>query len=174
MSILHRFKSISTFVFSVDGVLTDGALYLNSSPGFGRRVHTKDGYALAMAVTRGYRVVFISSGRTESVIPFLDHLGVKTVFMGIADKHQKLRQWLDQQGVDCKDVLYMGDDEPDHAAMKSVGLACAPADAPASIKAIAHYISLCKGGDGCVRDVIEKVLTLNHHWDSATDLRPPA
>jgi 3-deoxy-D-manno-octulosonate 8-phosphate phosphatase (KDO 8-P phosphatase) len=78
-------------------------------------------------------------------------------------------RYVTSQQLAWSQVLYMGDDIPDLKTMQMVGLACCPADAVPEIKAIAHYISPIKGGEGCVRDVIEKVLKLNQHWAADDD-----
>jgi 3-deoxy-D-manno-octulosonate 8-phosphate phosphatase (KDO 8-P phosphatase) len=95
----------------------------------------------------------------------LIYLGIKDIFLDIHDKVAVLRQYAQDHGLDEKDMLYMGDDIPDYHPMQFVGLACAPADAAPEIRHIAAYISSFNGGKGCVRDVIEKVLKLNGHWE---------
>jgi 3-deoxy-D-manno-octulosonate 8-phosphate phosphatase (KDO 8-P phosphatase) len=85
--------------------------------------------------------------------------------MQVADKKEQLKQYVKKQGLEWKQVLFMGDDIPDYDAMQMAGISCAPADAVPAIRDIAKYISPCKGGEGCARDVIEKVLKLNDHWE---------
>src|SRR5271163_1999321 len=105
MNILNRFKSVSTFVFSIDGVLTDGALYTSGSGEFSSRMHTKDIHALSMAVTKGYQVLFISAGSGRFVSSYLGNLGIGIVFTEKLDKQQCLQQWLQQQRVAWINVL---------------------------------------------------------------------
>jgi 3-deoxy-D-manno-octulosonate 8-phosphate phosphatase (KDO 8-P phosphatase) len=126
---------------------------------------TRDGYSLQLAVKNGYRVVVISGGLSEGVRQRLLFLGIKDIFLDIHDKVAVLQQYARDHGLDEKDMLYMGDDIPDYHPMQYVGLACAPADAAPEIRHIAAYISSFNGGQGCVRDVIEKVLKLNGHWE---------
>jgi 3-deoxy-D-manno-octulosonate 8-phosphate phosphatase (KDO 8-P phosphatase) len=168
MSILDQFKQVKTFVFDVDGVLTDGTLLVFENE-FIRRMHIKDGFALQLAVKKGYRVAVISGSNSGPVTARLNKLGVQDVFMQVTHKKEKLSEYIQQHGLSWKETLFMGDDIPDYEVMQLVGMPCAPADAVAEIKGIAKYISTVPGGMGCVRDVIEKVLKLNDHWELSTD-----
>ena len=165
MSVLEKFKSIRTFVFDVDGVMTDGSVLVYETGEQVRRMSTRDGYSLQLAIKKGYRVVIISGGASEGIRLRLQYLGIRDIFLNIHDKVDVLRQYALEHHLDEKDMLYMGDDIPDYAPMNYVGLACAPADAAPEINHIAGYISSFGGGQGCVRDVIEKVLKLNGHWE---------
>jgi 3-deoxy-D-manno-octulosonate 8-phosphate phosphatase (KDO 8-P phosphatase) len=170
MSVLQLFKPITTFVFDVDGVLTDGSLLVFDNGEQVRRMNTKDGYALQLAIKKGYRIAVISGGLAEGVRIRLNKLGVLDVFMQVENKKEKLGIYLQEHGLKWEEVLFMGDDIPDYAAMRAAGLSCAPADAASSIRYIARYISPVKGGEGCARDVIEKVLKLNDHWELDTSV----
>lgn len=165
MSVLEKFKSIRTFVFDVDGVMTDGNVIVYETGEQVRRMNTRDGYSLQLAVRKGYRVVVISGGSSEGVRQRLLYLGIQDIFLQVHDKVKVLEDFAKEHGLNEQDMLYMGDDIPDLLAMRHVGLACAPADAAPEIRHIAAYISSFNGGQGCVRDVIEKVLKLNGHWD---------
>jgi 3-deoxy-D-manno-octulosonate 8-phosphate phosphatase (KDO 8-P phosphatase) len=168
MSILEKFKSIRTFVFDVDGVMTDGSVQLYETGEQVRRMNTRDGYSLQLAIRKGYRILVISGALSEGVRQRLRYLGIEDIFLDIHDKVAVLRQYAKDHGLETGDMLYMGDDIPDYLPMQFVGLACAPADAAPEIRHIAAYISSFNGGQGCVRDVIEKVLKLNGHWDLNT------
>lgn len=170
MSILDQFKQITTFVFDVDGVLTDGTLFVFDDGQFVRRMNIKDGFALQLAVKKGYRVVIISGGASDAVTQRLNRLGINDVFMQVTDKKGKLTEYVKQHNLKWNEVMFMGDDIPDYEVMKEVGLSCAPADAATEIKQIANYISLLPGGQGCAREVIEKVLKLNNNWELHTDV----
>jgi 3-deoxy-D-manno-octulosonate 8-phosphate phosphatase (KDO 8-P phosphatase) len=165
MSVLEKFKSIRTFVFDVDGVMTDGSVMVFESGEQVRRMSTRDGYCLQLAVKKGYRVLVISGGNSEGVRQRLLYLGIHDIFLDVHDKVEVLDRYAREHGLDEKDMLYMGDDIPDYGPMQHVGLACAPSDAAPEIRHIAAYISSFGGGQGCVRDVIEKVLKLNGHWE---------
>jgi 3-deoxy-D-manno-octulosonate 8-phosphate phosphatase (KDO 8-P phosphatase) len=168
---LEKFKHITTFVFDIDGVLTDGSVLVLPGGVMARKMNIKDGYALQLAVKRGYHVVIISGGKSVEVKERLSKLGVKEVWMEVENKSAVLQQFMEQHHLAKEKVLYMGDDIPDLAVMKLAGLACCPADAVQEIKEISVYISHLKGGDGCGRDVIEKVMKLRGDWGEDISVR---
>jgi 3-deoxy-D-manno-octulosonate 8-phosphate phosphatase (KDO 8-P phosphatase) len=165
MNTLQAFKSVKVFVFDIDGVLASDTLLILEGGALTRNMNSKDGHALRMAVRKGYPVAVISGSDSEAVKIRLSKLGVKDIFLQVADKKQKLQEYISQNGLAPETVLYMGDDIPDYSCLKMVGIPCCPANAAVEIKQIAKYISPLDGGNGCVRDVIEKVLKLNGHWD---------
>jgi len=164
MNIQDRFKKITTFIFDIDGVLTDGSVLLLDNGHQARTMNIKDGYALQLAVKKGYRVVVISGGKSESVVSRLQGLGIKDIYTGVHDKQEKLQDYVFENELRWDEILYMGDDIPDYLPMQLVGLPTCPGDAAAEIKSISKYISPLPGGQGCVREVMEKVLKLNGHW----------
>ncbi len=168
MSVLEKFKSIKTFVFDVDGVLTDGTLLILNDGQMARQMNIKDGYALQLAIKKGYRVVIISGGTSDAIKERLQKLGVTDCFLKTDNKKEKLVEYVADHALSWDEILFMGDDIPDYIPMQLTGLPCCPADAVTEIKQIAHYISPIEGGKGCARDVIEKVLKLNGHWDLDT------
>jgi 3-deoxy-D-manno-octulosonate 8-phosphate phosphatase (KDO 8-P phosphatase) len=171
MNVLELFKSINTFVFDVDGVLTDGTLLVLPDGVMARSMNIKDGYALQLAVKKGYHVVIISGGVSPEVKERLSKLGVTHVFMQVQDKVAVLNEFMQQHNLSKQQVLFMGDDIPDAPALRLVGLPACPADAATDIKEIAQYISTIKGGDGCARDVIEKVMKLQGNWNEDITVR---
>jgi len=170
MNVLEHFKKITTFVFDVDGVLTDGTVLVLENGLQARRMHIKDGFALQMALKNGYRVKVISGGHSPQVHDRLEKLGVKDVTMFVLNKGSFLDKFIQETKLKKEEVLYMGDDLPDISAMKVAGLPCCPADAVNEVKDVAQYISPLNGGFACVRDVIEKVLKLNGHWQYNDDV----
>jgi 3-deoxy-D-manno-octulosonate 8-phosphate phosphatase (KDO 8-P phosphatase) len=164
MNVLEPLKKISTFVFDVDGVLTDCTVLVLENGLQARRMHIKDGLGLQMALKNGFRVVVISGSNADPVIDRLTRLGLTDIYMGIKDKRALLDDYCRQHQLQWDELLYMADDLPDLAAMQQVGIACCPADAVNEVKAIAHYISPLPGGQGCVREVIEKVLKVQDKW----------
>jgi 3-deoxy-D-manno-octulosonate 8-phosphate phosphatase (KDO 8-P phosphatase) len=170
MNVLELFKPIKTFVFDVDGVLTNGMLLVLNDGQMARQMNIRDGYALQLAVKKGYRVAVISGGHSPAVKERLGKLGVVDVFMQVEDKVGCLQDYAMQHGLRWDEMLFMGDDIPDYRPMQLTGLPCCPADAATEIKQVSRYISPFVGGSGCARDVIEKVLKLNGHWDLDTGL----
>jgi 3-deoxy-D-manno-octulosonate 8-phosphate phosphatase (KDO 8-P phosphatase) len=167
---LQQLEKITTFVFDVDGVLTDGTLFLFPGGEMVRRMNIKDGYALQLAVKKGYHVVIISGGYSELVRERLEKLGVHEVHMRVHNKKEVLQAYTAKHQIALSQVLYMGDDIPDVDVMRYAGLACCPADACSEVKAISQYISPFAGGSGCARDVIEKVMKLRGDWVHSEDV----
>jgi 3-deoxy-D-manno-octulosonate 8-phosphate phosphatase (KDO 8-P phosphatase) len=164
MNYKELLKNINTFVLDYDGVLTDGKVILREEGEPLRTANVRDGYAIQLAVKRGYRVVIISGGRSNSVINRMRSLNVQDIFLGIEKKEEVLKDYMIKHGLSKENILYMGDDIPDYYVMQMAGIASCPADASEEIKAISHYISAYKGGTGCVRDIIEQVLKVQGNW----------
>ncbi|HLG41387.1 MAG TPA: HAD hydrolase family protein [Chitinophagaceae bacterium] len=160
----ERFKNITTFIFDVDGVLTDGTVLVLENGLQARSMSIKDGFALQLAVKSGYHIIVISGSAPSPVIDRLTKLGINDVHMSVPDKKAFITSYIEKNKLKKEEVLYMGDDLPDLPAMSVVGLAACPADAATEIKEVAHYTSPLGGGHGCARDVIEKVLSANDHW----------
>ncbi len=171
MNVLATFKTITTLVFDIDGVLTDGTLLILPAGIMARRMNIKDGYALQLAVKRNYHVAIISGGNSADVEDRLRKLGIKHVFMSVQNKLACLDKFLQDYQLHYEEVLFMGDDIPDVEVMEQVGLPCCPADAVGEIKAISKYISPINGGFGCGRDVVEKVLKVRGDWAEDTTIR---
>jgi 3-deoxy-D-manno-octulosonate 8-phosphate phosphatase (KDO 8-P phosphatase) len=168
---LERFASIRLFAFDMDGVLTDGTVMVMPGGEWVRRMHIRDGFALQLAVKKGYEVALVSGSWSAPVADRMRKLGVQHVFEKVEDKSMCLNDLMYTLGLKPAEVLFMGDDVPDLPALREVGLATCPADAADDVRMIAHYVSPFRGGEGCVRDVIEKTLRLNSQWDASTGLR---
>lgn len=158
-------EHITTFIFDVDGVLTDGTIVLTTDGQMLRNMNIKDGYALKTAVQQGYNVCIISGGTNEGVRVRLKGLGITDIYLGATHKTEQLDEYFDIYNIKAENVLYMGDDIPDIPAMKMVGLPCCPQDATTEVKEISKYVSHKQGGKGCVRDVIEQVLKVQGNWN---------
>lgn len=170
MNPLSGFQSIRCFVFDVDGVMTDGSLFVLENGEQLRTMSIRDGYALQRAVKKGYRIAIISGAEQAGVVQRLQRLGIRDIYSGVENKKERFDQYLMQNELPREAVLYMGDDLPDLEAMQAAGLPVCPADAAPEIKAVSRYISPFGGGKGCVRDVIEKVLKLNGDWHAAQSI----
>ena len=161
----EKFEYINSFIFDVDGVLTNGGLHIFPDGNFVRKMNAKDGFALKLALKKGYNIAIITGGREKNIKERLEKLGITNVFLNAHDKLPILNKYLSDNKIDPNTSLYMGDDIPDLKPMKNIGLACCPNDAVYEIKEISHYISNINGGSGCARDVIEQVLKANNDWD---------
>ncbi len=162
-------QHITTFIFDVDGVLTNGTVLINTDGELLRTMNIKDGYALKTAVQQGFNVCIISGGKNEGVRKRLSGLGLTDIYLGAHHKVEQLDEYLESYNIKPENVLYMGDDIPDMPVMQLVGLPTCPQDAVAEVKEISKYVSYKKGGKGCVRDVIEQVLKVQGKWISDFD-----
>ena len=161
----EKFKNIKTFVFDVDGVLTNGGLYILPSGEFMRKMNAKDGYALKLALIKGYNIAIITGGKENNIKERLNKLGVKNVFLNAHNKLPILESYLTENNLNIKNTLYMGDDIPDIECIQKVYVSSCPNDAVYEVKEACDFISSFKGGEGCVRDVIEQVLRINNDWE---------
>ena len=157
-------KQITTFIFDVDGVLTDGTIQVTTEGEMYRTMHTKDGYALKTAIDKGYNICIISGGSNEGGSKRLVGLGIEDVHLGAHDKISVFETYLIKKNLSAKEVLYMGDDVPDMYVMETVGVATCPQDAVPDVKRIADYVSHKNGGDGCVREIVEQVMRVQNKW----------
>ena len=169
MNYKSKLKDINTLVFDVDGVFTDNTLYIMEGQEPMRKMNVKDGYAVQLAVKKGYQIAVITGGKSEAVKARFNGLGVLDVYLNSSDKMKVFKEFCAAKKVDPDKVLYMGDDIPDIPVMVNVGLACCPQDASEGVKAISHYISPISGGQGCVREILEQLLRLNGHWQADED-----
>jgi 3-deoxy-D-manno-octulosonate 8-phosphate phosphatase (KDO 8-P phosphatase) len=166
----ERFKNITTFIFDVDGVLTDGTVLVLENGLQARRMSIRDGYALQLAVKKGYRMLVISGAAASPVVDRLNKLGITEVHMGVQDKKSFIEEFVAAHRLNTSNILFMGDDIPDLEAMTAVGLPACPSDAAGEIREVSQYISPYNGGSGCVRDVIEQVLRQRNDWHHRDDV----
>lgn len=157
-------SKIKCFIFDVDGVLTNGKVILQSDGEQQRVMNIKDGFALQLAAKSGYKIIVISGGRSESVRLRFQGLGIHDVYLGVSDKLDAYEEVKITYDLKEEEIAYMGDDIPDYPVMKLMGLPCCPADAAPEIIEISKYVSPKRGGEGCGRDIIEKVLRSQDKW----------
>ena len=157
-------NDITTFVFDVDGVLTDGSVFVNTTGEMLRTMNIRDGYAMKAALENGYTVCIISGGSNEGVRVRLRNLGITDIYLGVPDKVETFKEFTDIYNINPENVLYMGDDIPDYHVMQLVGLPTCPQNAVQEIKGLSKYISHVGGGKGAVRDVIEQVMKVQGKW----------
>jgi len=155
---------VKAFIFDIDGVLSLQTITLNSFGVPNRTVNLRDGYALQLAVKKGYKIGVISGSSSKEYQKRLKLLGVKDIYLNSRSKIEHFNNFLEKHNLNKSDVLFMGDDIPDFEVMKAAGVPVCPSDADSEIKQVSSYISDKKGGEGCVRDVIEQVLRLNNDW----------
>jgi 3-deoxy-D-manno-octulosonate 8-phosphate phosphatase (KDO 8-P phosphatase) len=156
--------NVKAFIFDIDGGLSLQTINLNSFGVPNRTVNLRDGYALQLAVRNGYPVCIISGSSSKEYKKRLKLLGVTDIYLNSRSKLDHFNAFLKKYNLSKSEVLFMGDDIPDYEVMKEAGIAVCPSDADSEIKQVALYISDKKGGEGCVRDVIEQVLRLHDKW----------
>jgi len=157
-------KTIKCVVLDVDGVLTNGDILVNEQGEQLRTFNVKDGYAIQYAIKQGIKVFVITGAKSLGVQKRFQGLGVEEIHLGISDKLTLLNSLLVKYSLVNEEVLFVGDDMPDYTCMQSVGVAISPADAIDDIKKISHYVSVKKGGEGVVREILEKMLKLQDKW----------
>jgi len=164
MNHLDAFRNVHTFLFDIDGVLTNSQVLVLEDGKLLRSMSIRDGYAIKRAVREGYRVAIITGGKSQGVKDRLKNLGVTDIYLDQSRKKEALDELIDLYDLETQGILYMGDDLPDLEVMRMVGLPACPKDAAPEILEISQYVSPYGGGEGCARDVIEKVLRLRGHW----------
>ena len=164
--LLHK---VNTFIFDVDGVLTNGMLTIMPDGELVRHMNVKDGYAMKLALSKGFKICIISGGTNPAVKSRLAALGIEDIYLGAHDKIKQYNEILKKYNLNPENILYMGDDIPDLPVMQKVGMPCCPNDAVPEVQGVSKYISNIKGGEGCVRDVIEQVLKVHGKWNNYFD-----
>jgi 3-deoxy-D-manno-octulosonate 8-phosphate phosphatase (KDO 8-P phosphatase) len=165
-TLTDRFKRITTFIFDIDGVMTDGSVIALETGEQPRIFNVRDGYGINRAVKMGYRVAIISAQSQLGVRKRLEYLGVSDIFIGTSPdgKLPVFKKYLSETNLTEDEIVFMGDDLPDYEVMRTNVLAACPADSADEILAIADYISPKNGGRGAVRDLIEQVMKAQGKW----------
>lgn len=160
----EKLKNLDTLIFDIDGVLSASNVLISETGELLRSTNVKDGYILRYAIKKGLRVIILSGGTSESVKIRYEALGIPDVIIKSKRKIDDFAKLKEKYNLDEGKTLYMGDDIPDYELLKTVGLACCPADAADEIKEISLYVSSKKSGEGCVRDITEQVLRAKGLW----------
>ncbi|MBT0562569.1 KdsC family phosphatase [Riemerella anatipestifer] len=164
MSYKQNLSKIKAFVFDVDGVFTDGSIYLMPDGSMCRTMNVLDGYAVVKAVKKGYKIGIITGGYDPMVKHRLHYLGIVDYYPKSSKKIIDYEDFKSKHNLKDEEILTMGDDLPDIEMMKASALSTCPPNAVPEVKAIADYISPIYGGKGAVRDVIEQVLKVQGNW----------
>lgn len=164
MNLLERLMNIKLMVFDLDGVLTNGKILLINEGEWIRQMDIKDGYAIQLALKSGIEIAVVSGSHSNQVGQRLKKLGVEVFIQGVSNKSTHLLNLMQKYLIQKENILYMGDDIPDLDAFAVAGVNACPADAAEDVKVSADFISLKNGGDGCVREIIEKVLRVQDKW----------
>ena len=170
--ILARARKIKLFLMDVDGTITDGSVNLISLPDNGgvaemKAFNSQDGAGLKLAHIMGIRTGFITGRKSPAVSQRAHELSVEFVYLGQETKTAAFDECLQKAGVREEEVAYMGDDLPDIPVAKRAGLAVAVANAAAELKAICHYVTNARGGEGTGREMVELILKAQGRWEEA-------
>ena len=165
MSYTPKLKNIKAFVFDVDGVFTDGSVYLLPDKNMSRVMSVLDGYAVVQAIKQGYIIGIITGGNDPMVQNRMEYLGINDYYAKSSHKISDYEDFKVKHGLQDSDILMMGDDIPDIGIMKLAEICACPANAVPEVKAISNYISPVYGGKGAVRDVIEQVMKAQGKWN---------
>ncbi|MFN5031926.1 MAG: KdsC family phosphatase [Flavobacteriia bacterium] len=165
ISYKEKLNKVTTFMFDVDGVLTNGDVMLLHNDVV-RTLNSRDAYALQYAVKMGFNVLIVTGGNSQDVKDRLLALGVQEVHLSSFNKLNVYNEIKARLGLVDEEILYMGDDIPDYQVMQRAGVAACPQDAAVEIKHISDYQSPFNGGRHCVRDIIEQTLRVQEKWFS--------
>lgn len=160
--LFDQFKQVKAFVFAIEGVCTDGNVWVSNEGEQWFRLHSKDCYAMQSAVLH-YPVALVGDVCPLGIVQLMERMGV-TVLLNSADK-SAVADWMSGKGLAVGHVLCMGSDIADLDCMALAGFGTCPADAVEDVRAASAYVSHCRGGSGAVRDVVEKVMKLQGTWN---------
>ncbi len=159
-----KLRKINAFIFDVDGVLTDCGLIITEKGEFLRKMNVRDGAAMKIALKQGFRVAIITKGNSTGVRDRLLFLGADPVFDAVSNKAKALKELETNHNIDPMRSVYMGDDLADLVVFDKVLLTACPSNAASEVVKRAEFVSSIKGGQGCVRDLIERVLRVQGKW----------
>ena len=171
-SVLRKAKKIRVLLMDVDGVLTDGRIYLMSVAGAGAAAemkvfHSHDGAGLKLAHRMGIKTGFITGRDSVATTQRAHEVSADFLFQGRAEKMSAFRECVQRAGVREDEVAYIGDDLPDLPVLGRAGLAVATANAVPEVKQAADYVTRTPGGQGAAREVVELILKVQGKWKSA-------
>lgn len=165
MNYKEGLNKITTFIFDIDGVITNGDIILYNDEVI-RTLNSRDGYALQYANKMGYNIFVITGGNAGEAKKRLLNVGAKEVILNSKNKVIDYNLLKEKYKFSDEEVVYMGDDIPDYKVMEMVGVSACPQDAAVEIKQLADYQSPYNGGRHCVRDIIEQTLRNQGKWFS--------
>jgi 3-deoxy-D-manno-octulosonate 8-phosphate phosphatase (KDO 8-P phosphatase) len=165
----RKARRVSWLVLDVDGVLTDGRLHLGVDGELMKSFHVRDGLAVRLAQTAGLEVAILSARSSEIVARRAAEIGVSEILQGKDDKLTAFRDLLARHGVETTAAAYVGDDLQDLETLHAAGLAAAPSDAAPEVLAAVDFVTPARGGHGCVREIVERLLVARGDWTSLAD-----
>ena len=158
-----RLGRVKIFLCDVDGVMTDGTVFIGGRGEF-KRFHVRDGMGLKLLQRAGIPVGWVSNRASAATSRRAKELGVEYLWQKKAPKVDAVATILNKAGLDWADACFVGDDVNDLAVLRRVGLAVAVANAVAEVRKVAHYVTQADGGQGAVREVCERILRAQRRW----------
>jgi len=162
--LLLKAQGVKVAFFDVDGVLTDGGLLFSEAGETLKRFNTLDGHGIKLLQQGGITPVVITGRDSQALRTRLKALGVQHAFFGTEDKRPAAEQTLAALGWDWTQAAAMGDDWPDLQVMRRCAFACAPVNAHAEVRAVAHYVTTARGGDGAAREFCDLLLVASGRY----------
>lgn len=165
----ERVRKVRLLVLDVDGVLTDGRIFVGETGEAFKAFHSQDGLGLAAAVKAGLKTAVITGRKSAMVELRAAELGISFVRQGCNDKAEAMEELAQAAKIPLAEIGYVGDDLNDLPALYRAGLACAVANAVPEVKDVAHYVTTKAGGHGAVREVVELVLKAQNKWEAVVN-----
>ncbi len=162
-------KPIRCILSDVDGVLTDGRITYGTSGEETKQFHTRDGLGIKLWMGSGHRFGILTARNSPMVKRRAEELGIHSVQQGFAEKWPAALETIRNWGFQPKEVCYIGDDLPDLSVMQRIGLSVCPNDAASSIRQQADWVLRSNGGEGVVRELIERLLVAKQLWNSTVE-----
>jgi len=164
--VVNKLKDVKVLILDIDGVLTDGRIIYNDDGMETKAFNVKDGLGLRLLMEAGIDICIVTGRRSKALRHRCKDLGIDHIFEGISDKTAVLDLILDRTGAAAKQAAFIGDDLPDLALMKRIGLSIAVADAHEFVRENADLTTSASGGQGAVREAGEKILKAQGLWES--------
>jgi 3-deoxy-D-manno-octulosonate 8-phosphate phosphatase (KDO 8-P phosphatase) len=159
---------IKLLILDVDGVLTNGVVFISATGEESKAFHLRDGHGLKLLQKSGIGIVLLSGRFSEATSRRAAELGIGELYQGITDKLPFYEKLLSERGFKDDQVAYMGDDLMDLPLLRRAGFAATVPDGIQEAREIAHYVTTRKGGQGAVREVIELILKSQGKWEEVT------
>ena len=164
-SLTASLQKIKLLALDVDGVLTDGSIYISPAGEVFKGFNAKDGMGISCALRSGLQIAVITGRQSPIVERRCEELGITLLQQGVKDKRLALQQMAQELGLVQEEIAYMGDDLNDIPAFKASGLNLVPADAAMEVLAVADIITKASGGRGAVREAITMILAAQDNWN---------
>lgn len=173
-NLAEKARGIKLFVSDVDGVLTDAGMYYTENGDELKKFNTRDGMGFALLRDAGIKTALVTSEDTRIVERRAKKMGVDFLRQGVRDKLTCVKELAEEVGIGLDEVCFVGDDINDGPLLRKVGLACCPANAFPENRKTSHYLASLRGGEGCVREVVDKLLGWIKDVDSKLETVEPA